>query len=199
MNTNTTNTTATATHDGEQLTVETFTRRYGSNMDAIDYKPGTALEAIADDLRAMGHDWDFAIATDANGDEIGVIQRETDAPARHCVLCGSIMGEFIGNDPAPLADDGECCDRCMEHVVLPRRREDAEQSPATLHGIERFRAYLDFLAKVYGLDDDGLGRLCGLDGRAVAVARSADSWDVSTRLVMELARVSRVSCDWLMR
>ena len=37
-----------------------------------------------------------------------------------CCLCG---GEFegYGNDPAPLKESGECCDRCNAEKVIPTR------------------------------------------------------------------------------
>ena len=37
-----------------------------------------------------------------------------------CCLCG---GEFegYGNDPAPLKESGECCDRCNAEKVIPAR------------------------------------------------------------------------------
>jgi hypothetical protein len=47
------------------------------------------------------------------------------APA--CVLCGESLeanarGEWLGgNNPAPLADEGSCCDRCELTRVLPAR------------------------------------------------------------------------------
>ena len=39
-----------------------------------------------------------------------------------CCLCG---GEFegYGNNPAPLKDSGECCDRCNAEKVIPARCE----------------------------------------------------------------------------
>ena len=39
-----------------------------------------------------------------------------------CCLCG---GEFegYGNDPAPLKESGECCDRCNAEKVIPARCE----------------------------------------------------------------------------
>ena len=39
-----------------------------------------------------------------------------------CCLCG---GEFegYGNDPAPLKESGECCDRCNAEKVIPARFE----------------------------------------------------------------------------
>ena len=39
-----------------------------------------------------------------------------------CCLCG---GEFegYGNDPTPLKESGECCDRCNAEKVIPARFE----------------------------------------------------------------------------
>ena len=36
-----------------------------------------------------------------------------------CVLCGSLFVGY-GNNPAPLADEGRCCDACHMHVVMER-------------------------------------------------------------------------------
>ncbi len=39
-----------------------------------------------------------------------------------CVLCGvKILG--WGNNPAPLANKGECCDVCNDTKVIPARLE----------------------------------------------------------------------------
>ena len=37
-----------------------------------------------------------------------------------CVLCGKKFIEY-GNDPWPLADKGQCCNRCNEDLVIPAR------------------------------------------------------------------------------
>jgi hypothetical protein len=37
-----------------------------------------------------------------------------------CVLCGEPFTEF-GNNPWPLANDGDCCDDCNDRLVLPAR------------------------------------------------------------------------------
>ena len=39
-----------------------------------------------------------------------------------CCLCG---GEFegYGNNPAPVKESGECCDRCNAEKVIPARLE----------------------------------------------------------------------------
>ena len=39
-----------------------------------------------------------------------------------CCLCGEEF-EGYGNDPAPLKDSGECCDRCNAEKVIPARLE----------------------------------------------------------------------------
>ena len=39
-----------------------------------------------------------------------------------CCLCGEEF-EGYGNDPAPLKESGECCDRCNAEKVLPTRFE----------------------------------------------------------------------------
>tara|TARA_R100001510_G_scaffold12367_1_gene9628 strand:- start:16426 stop:16581 length:156 start_codon:yes stop_codon:yes gene_type:complete len=36
-----------------------------------------------------------------------------------CVLCGSLFVGY-GNNPAPLADKGRCCDACNALVVWAR-------------------------------------------------------------------------------
>ena len=41
---------------------------------------------------------------------------------RKCVLCGKPLGiGHYGNNPAPLAREGVCCDKCNEEKVLPAR------------------------------------------------------------------------------
>ena len=41
-----------------------------------------------------------------------------------CCLCGEEF-EGYGNDPAPLKESGECCDRCNAEKVIPARLETA--------------------------------------------------------------------------
>lgn len=41
-----------------------------------------------------------------------------------CCLCGEEF-EGYGNDPAPLKESGECCDRCNAEKVIPARLEAA--------------------------------------------------------------------------
>lgn len=37
-----------------------------------------------------------------------------------CVLCGKHINGY-GNNPAPLADEGKCCDECNKTKVIPAR------------------------------------------------------------------------------
>ena len=37
-----------------------------------------------------------------------------------CVLCGSLFVGY-GHNPAPLADEGRCCDACNATLVIPAR------------------------------------------------------------------------------
>ena len=39
-----------------------------------------------------------------------------------CCLCGEEF-EGYGNDPSPLKESGECCDRCNAEKVIPARCE----------------------------------------------------------------------------
>jgi len=39
-----------------------------------------------------------------------------------CVLCGDVI-EGSGNNPAPLATKGECCDHCNAKVLKARLKE----------------------------------------------------------------------------
>ena len=41
-----------------------------------------------------------------------------------CCLCGEEF-EGYGNDPSPLKESGECCDRCNAEKVIPARLEAA--------------------------------------------------------------------------
>ena len=39
--------------------------------------------------------------------------------SKKCALCGKeIVG--YGNNPCPLAEEGECCDKCNEKVIAER-------------------------------------------------------------------------------
>jgi len=39
-----------------------------------------------------------------------------------CVLCGEKFNEY-GNNPYPLAEEGECCDSCNNDVIYARLEE----------------------------------------------------------------------------
>ena len=39
-----------------------------------------------------------------------------------CILCGKHIDGY-GNNPAPLADEGKCCDECNKTKVIPARME----------------------------------------------------------------------------
>jgi hypothetical protein len=43
-----------------------------------------------------------------------------------CCICGEAYSG-LGNNPAPVKGDGECCDFCNSHIVLPRRVKEAKQ------------------------------------------------------------------------
>ena len=38
---------------------------------------------------------------------------------KECVMCGCDAGEY-GNNPAPLHNEGVCCDDCNQEVVMTR-------------------------------------------------------------------------------
>lgn len=41
-----------------------------------------------------------------------------------CCICGKhIVGEW-GNDPYPIREEGECCDKCNNEKVIPARLKD---------------------------------------------------------------------------
>lgn len=40
-----------------------------------------------------------------------------------CCICGKQFKGY-GNDPRPVKDDGECCDKCNYEYVLPKRIEN---------------------------------------------------------------------------
>jgi len=40
-----------------------------------------------------------------------------------CILCGDLFVGY-GNNPAPVKDEGHCCDRCNWQVVIPKRYLD---------------------------------------------------------------------------
>ena len=43
-----------------------------------------------------------------------------------CCICGGELGQFGGNNPAPLMsmDEGRCCNDCNAMFVIPARMRD---------------------------------------------------------------------------
>ncbi len=49
---------------------------------------------------------------------------------KYCCICGKeILGP--GNNPAPVATGGRCCDKCNESVVIPERLKNAANNKKT--------------------------------------------------------------------
>lgn len=46
-----------------------------------------------------------------------------------CVLCDKIILKEFGNNPAPLAHDGLCCDSCNVSKVIPARMKALNVKP----------------------------------------------------------------------
>lgn len=46
-----------------------------------------------------------------------------------CVICGA-KNTGYGNNPAPLATEGKCCDNCNWSKVIPARLQLFSSSPA---------------------------------------------------------------------
>ena len=40
-----------------------------------------------------------------------------------CCICGKECKEF-GNNPAPVKNEGKCCDECNSKIVIPARLKD---------------------------------------------------------------------------
>jgi hypothetical protein len=47
---------------------------------------------------------------------------------KDCVLCGGRFSEW-GNNPAPLALQGACCDHCNRTKVIPARLASLAMTP----------------------------------------------------------------------
>lgn len=54
-------------------------------------------------------------------------------PKYFCCICGSAITYGMGNNPAPIAVGGRCCDNCNTSVVIPARLAiaAANNKPAT--------------------------------------------------------------------
>jgi len=47
-----------------------------------------------------------------------------------CVICGEEY-EGYGNNPYPVKEEGECCDKCNLKVVVPERIRQLEEAEAS--------------------------------------------------------------------
>ena len=54
--------------------------------------------------------------------EEGKEKKELTEDKETCILCGKHIDGY-GNNPAPLADEGKCCDECNKTKVIPARME----------------------------------------------------------------------------
>lgn len=52
---------------------------------------------------------------------------------KYCCFCGNEIKDGFGNNPAPIAMGGRCCDTCNASVVIPARLAiaAANNKPAT--------------------------------------------------------------------
>ena len=53
-------------------------------------------------------------------------RKEVKEDSEKCILCGGSIGEW-GNNPYPLAEEGECCSTCNTERVVPERIRQREQ------------------------------------------------------------------------
>lgn len=49
--------------------------------------------------------------------------KDSDEEVKVCCICGEKF-EGWGNDPWPVKEDGECCDKCNYEKVIPARIEN---------------------------------------------------------------------------
>ena len=47
----------------------------------------------------------------------------TDDIEKTCVICNETFKGW-GNNPSPIKDEGECCDKCDNEKVIPARMEN---------------------------------------------------------------------------
>ena len=60
-----------------------------------------------------------------------------------CVFCMKSVGQY-GNSPMPLYNQGRCCDRCNNVLVLPERLKKSTQNKSTIEGVEKYvKNYLE--------------------------------------------------------
>lgn len=65
-----------------------------------------------------------------------------------CVLCKRVI-EGYGHNPAPLADNGLCCDTCSFKVIRARTK-DYRQEKAILEATDK----LYLICEEFGIDDE---------------------------------------------
>lgn len=65
-------------------------------------------------------------------------------PVVRCCLCGAKV-EGHGNNPAPLAAEGVCCDECNAAKVLPARMAAAKADERRAKAAEYYKAHGDKL------------------------------------------------------
>lgn len=41
-----------------------------------------------------------------------------------CCICGNEINDPYGNNPAPVKEDGRCCNICNDTIVIPARIEE---------------------------------------------------------------------------
>lgn len=75
-----------------------------------------------------------------------------------CILCGQEVRGY-GNNPAPLVDDGQCCDDCNAKRVIPARLAGAKPEKPTMTHEQRIAALelgdkLAAFAEQFKLSDD---------------------------------------------
>ena len=75
------------------------------DMESSDQEQFNSLKELIDYFQDIVND---------NLDESLTEDKET------CVLCGKHIDGY-GNNPAPLADEGKCCDSCNSKRVIPAR------------------------------------------------------------------------------
>ena len=65
------------------------------------------------------------------------------------------MGQY-GNSPMQLYNQGRCCDRCNNVLVLPERLKKSTQNKSTIEGVEKYvKNYLEGDFKPEDMPDDG--------------------------------------------
>lgn len=84
--------------------------------------------------------------------QLNYLSAKEDKEEEKCVLCDSVL-ETFGNNPAPLAESGKCCDNCNETKVMSARiatiieeresvlQDNSPHSSAGLDEVEDDNAY----------------------------------------------------------